>query len=213
MENKGHSFRAELETLHHLLFDCVVATRIWVHLSTVNCTSEFGIRFESVARFWLTNTKHRLVNAFSSAVLWCLWELRNSMHFQDTRWKNIRYKSWMVRAQRSLWKHTVPDTKAGRVGKATWPVTALNTTLMLSGLKTQMVKGIQWVKVFEDKDLEDGMFEMQIKKYWEVLHTSFARCAARHNDAQGFSKIILPPMLYLPCKIDLTPTFYNLPNL
>ena len=52
---------AENESITHLFFDCCVAKWIW------NCISEIlGIRivqdFESVARFWLANKRHKVTN-------------------------------------------------------------------------------------------------------------------------------------------------------
>jgi hypothetical protein len=36
-----------------------------------------GADFESVARFWMSKKKHRIVNICTAAALWALWKLRN----------------------------------------------------------------------------------------------------------------------------------------
>lgn len=45
-----------------------------------------GIDFEYIARFLISNDKKIVLNAVSSAVVWCLWKYRNSMIFDNTEW-------------------------------------------------------------------------------------------------------------------------------
>jgi hypothetical protein len=64
-------FCNELETVHHLFYECVVATRIWEAIPEVD-GFQIGQNFESVARCWLCNKKFGLVNMLSSAACWSL---------------------------------------------------------------------------------------------------------------------------------------------
>jgi hypothetical protein len=79
---------AEFETMHHLMFDCVVARALWdlfeevfdVHVSN----------FESIATKWLCNKKFMHFNVVSSAILWGLWLNRNNLVFNKTTWINVK---------------------------------------------------------------------------------------------------------------------------
>jgi hypothetical protein len=77
-------FFADLESIHHLFFDCCVVKRLWTELS--ECLSLNGEwSYEAVASLWLANKKHMLSNVIFAAALWCLWKLRNMICFQGGR--------------------------------------------------------------------------------------------------------------------------------
>jgi len=78
-------FCAEPETVHHLFFDCVVAKVCWAYLVD-NFHIGLGTDFESVARWWVSNSRYKIMNCCSSALLWCLWKTRNELCFQGKAW-------------------------------------------------------------------------------------------------------------------------------
>jgi hypothetical protein len=62
---------AENESINHLFFECCIAKIIWECISELLNLS-LGQDFESVARFWLANKRHKVTNVVSSAVLWSI---------------------------------------------------------------------------------------------------------------------------------------------
>jgi hypothetical protein len=73
-------FFSESETVHHLFFECCVATAFWKESSDVlNVT--MGANFESVAKLWLSGKEFYTINVYSSAALWSIWKLRNEIIF------------------------------------------------------------------------------------------------------------------------------------
>jgi hypothetical protein len=81
VEDKTCLFCEELESVHHLFFECVVAKQSWSVVSVV-VGFQIGADFESMAKCWLCNTKFSVVNMLSSAVCWSIWRLRNMLCFQ-----------------------------------------------------------------------------------------------------------------------------------
>jgi hypothetical protein len=71
LENKTYLFCEEHESLHHLLFDCVVAKQAWLVVSEL-VGFQVGSDFESLAKCWLCNTKFGVLNMLTSAVCWSL---------------------------------------------------------------------------------------------------------------------------------------------
>lgn len=64
-------FCSEIESVHHLLFECCVATRTWeIILDLVGVN--IGLNCESVAKLWLANQQFLVTNAISSAVMWAI---------------------------------------------------------------------------------------------------------------------------------------------
>ena len=82
-------FCGENETIHHLFFDCCVAVETWN-----SCADILNIQgahsFETVARWWISNKKHTVLNMCTSAFLWSLWKLRNNICFQGVIWSDVR---------------------------------------------------------------------------------------------------------------------------
>jgi hypothetical protein len=62
-----------------------------------------GIDFESMAKCWLCNTKYGVANVLSSVVCWGIWKLRNSLCFQDVRWRSMK----------QLWSMVIPMLSVG----------------------------------------------------------------------------------------------------
>ena len=86
MDDVSCLFCTEQETVSHLFFDCCVAKVLWIYLSEIFHIS-LGVNFESVARWWVSNRKYKVMNCFSAALMLCLWKFRNEMCFQGKGWK------------------------------------------------------------------------------------------------------------------------------
>jgi hypothetical protein len=82
-------FCSDNETVHHLLFDCVVAKKAWEEISII-LGINIGLDYESIARLWLCNKRFDVANIISLALCWCLWKLRNGLCFQEMPWTGIR---------------------------------------------------------------------------------------------------------------------------
>ena len=85
VENMNCLFCDEPESVHHLFFECVVAKACWAYLADIFHIG-FGNDFESVARWWVSNTRHKIMNCCSSVLMWCLWKTRNELCFQGKAW-------------------------------------------------------------------------------------------------------------------------------
>jgi hypothetical protein len=91
-------FCSEFETVTHLFFDCCVAKVFWKVMSEV-IGLELGTDFESVARLWISEKRHKIVNVCTSAALWAIWKLRNKFCFQGMRWTGVQV---LLRCSRML---------------------------------------------------------------------------------------------------------------
>ena len=80
---------SEKESILHLFFDCCVASLIWEFISEV-VGVELGQNFESVARFWVANKRHKVTNIVSTATLWSIWNFRNEICFQGRKWMGLK---------------------------------------------------------------------------------------------------------------------------
>lgn len=68
-------FCNDKETVQHLFFDRVVAQLLWDFISqALNLNLK---TFNDIGSKWLSNKNFAAVNIISSAILWCLWKLRN----------------------------------------------------------------------------------------------------------------------------------------
>lgn len=74
----------EIESVYHLFFECVVAKLVRLEVEELFNISVHN--FESVARLWLCDKKYLQLNVISSAVLWGLWNMRNSVVFNRCTW-------------------------------------------------------------------------------------------------------------------------------
>jgi hypothetical protein len=97
-------FCSNNETVHHLLFDCVVAKKAWEEISII-LGINIGLDYESIARLWLCNKRFDVANIISLALCWCLWKLRNGLCFQEMPWTGIR----------RLWQRMVPLLRCWKV--------------------------------------------------------------------------------------------------
>lgn len=69
------------ESISHLFFEYYVAGHVWQVIGELPGLV-MGDNFESIARFWVANKRHKLTNCISSSVLCSLWKLRNEICFQ-----------------------------------------------------------------------------------------------------------------------------------
>ena len=82
-------FCSEKESISHLFFECCVARNIWLIISEL-LNQDIGANFESIARFWVANKRHKFTNVVASSVIWSLWKLRNEMCFQGVTWTGMK---------------------------------------------------------------------------------------------------------------------------
>jgi hypothetical protein len=100
-------FCSEVESVHHLFFDCVVAKQMWEHIS--DCTETLcGSCFENIGTLWISNKKNVVTNIFTSAALWGLWKLRNSLAFREGRWKDVNSLLQKIATLVHNWKILCP---------------------------------------------------------------------------------------------------------
>jgi hypothetical protein len=78
----------ELETVKHIMFECVIARLLWAIVEKVfDCSIN---NFESIASKWLCDKKFLHFNLVTSAAIWGLWINRNNLIFNKTSWINIK---------------------------------------------------------------------------------------------------------------------------
>jgi hypothetical protein len=81
----------------------------------------FGIRvtdFLSIASRWLCNTIHLQFNFVSSAILWSIWNNRNSIVFNRKTWLNMKHVWHLALSYLRRWKtlfKTQVWTKSGSI--------------------------------------------------------------------------------------------------
>jgi len=85
VEDVSCLFCNEPETVNHLFFFCCVAKVLWSYLKDIFHT-QLGDGYESVARWWISDSKHKVMNGCSAALMWSLWKFRNAMCFQGKSW-------------------------------------------------------------------------------------------------------------------------------
>jgi hypothetical protein len=107
INDKTCLFCSDIESAHHLFFDCVVAKQVWYFISDV-VEVDCGDNFESVAKMWLSNKRFCVVNVFTSAALWELWKLRNLLCFKNGQWKNVQSLLRKMLLMIEAWKILCP---------------------------------------------------------------------------------------------------------
>jgi len=60
---------------------------MWRHLSEIFDVN-LGADYESVARWWLSNNRHAIMNMTCAALMWSIWKLRNDLCFQGKAWRS-----------------------------------------------------------------------------------------------------------------------------
>ena len=96
-------FCTDEESIQHLFFDCIVAKNVWRVVSGFFNTP-LGSDYTSVARFWIANKKHAVLNSVCASVLWSLWKIRNNMVFNGHPWIDIKQVWRMILCSLKRWK-------------------------------------------------------------------------------------------------------------
>ena len=109
IEDTSCLFCSDFETIHHLFFDCCVASTLWKHVSDIFGV-QIGSNFESVARWWVSNKRNCVLNTVGAALLWNLWKLRNEICFLGKLWKDERVALNKIAQALKSWR---PLYKAG----------------------------------------------------------------------------------------------------
>jgi hypothetical protein len=78
LDDKTCLFCSEPKSASHLFFGCCVAKLFWQTIAEV-IGLDLGADFASVARFWISEKKHRIVNICTVATLWDMWKLGNEI--------------------------------------------------------------------------------------------------------------------------------------
>jgi hypothetical protein len=107
VDDKTCLFCEEIETVHHLFFDCCVAKLTWQMCADLS-GKQLGADFESVAKFWLHDKKLKSLNVLTTTVFWTIWKFRNELCFQGRRWTGMKVlmgrwartlRDWMILQQ------------------------------------------------------------------------------------------------------------------
>jgi hypothetical protein len=78
MDDVSCLFCSNPKSVCHLFFECCVSKVMWQNLYEI-CGKQVGNDFESVASPWLCAKKFKTLNICTTAVMWALWKVRNSV--------------------------------------------------------------------------------------------------------------------------------------
>jgi hypothetical protein len=105
------SFCREFESVQHLFFDCIVARQVW---GLVKEICKFTVeKYIDVAGRWLCNKRFLQFNFISSAILWGIWNSRNSLVFNRLTWLDLKQvwrvilsylRNWKVPFKDQMWE-------------------------------------------------------------------------------------------------------------
>lgn len=77
----------EIESVTHLFFDCIVSKLLW---NDVHMIFDIMITdYLCIASKWLCESRYMQFNVVSSAILWSIWNNRNSIVFNRKFWLNM----------------------------------------------------------------------------------------------------------------------------
>jgi hypothetical protein len=107
VEDPSCLFCSENETVHHMLFGCVVSGKAWRMVPDV-LGIKMGKDYESIAKLWLCNKRYGVTNIVSSALCWSIWKLRNGLCFQGAPWTGMRTLWQRMVSLLRCWKVLVP---------------------------------------------------------------------------------------------------------
>ena len=105
------SFCKDIESVHHLFFECIVARLLWRDVLDI-----FKIEivdYESVASKWLCNKRFFQLNFVTSAILWSIWNCRNSLTFNRKTWIGMKQVLHLVLTYLQNWKVPFTDLDGG----------------------------------------------------------------------------------------------------
>jgi len=95
-------FCDEKESVSHLFFHYCVAKHVWEFIS-VWLNRVVGTDFEFVASLRIANKNFMVCNTVTSAVIWVIWKLRNSLCFQGVPWSGMNKVFAMVGRMLRSW--------------------------------------------------------------------------------------------------------------
>ena len=72
-----------------------MVSNVWLIVSEL-LGQRLGTDSESIARFWVANKRHKVINIISLSVLWSVWKLRNEICFQGVKWTGMRKVLWQI---------------------------------------------------------------------------------------------------------------------
>jgi hypothetical protein len=88
IDNKPCLFCNEKESVHNLLFECLVARKIWSDLSMV-MQLDTRSDFESVAKLWLCNTNNKSLTCLVHLLCGNLCKFMNLLYFENRIWRSM----------------------------------------------------------------------------------------------------------------------------
>lgn len=103
-------FFTELETVNHLLFYCVVAKVVWCGISQILAV-HIGADLESVAKWWICNNNHMVLNMVPTAVMWSLWKEMNDLCFERKNWIGVQVVWRRITQMLRKWRIFCKDTQ------------------------------------------------------------------------------------------------------
>ena len=122
----------EIESIKHLFFECLIYRQLWDIVAEVFDINV--INFESIASKWLCNKKFLHFNVVSSAILWCIWNNRNSLVFNRTSWINMKQVWRLIMVYLKNWQKPFKDLEQGKTAQFLGLlVTRLKSPLPLPG--------------------------------------------------------------------------------
>jgi hypothetical protein len=110
LADNTYVFFSEPESVCHLFYGCVVAKRA-SQLVSESIGLQVGVDYESIAKLCLCNRKFGVINMITSAVYWCLWKLRNVVHFQGVAWVGMKLLWDRVRATTAFDATSLPSMR------------------------------------------------------------------------------------------------------
>lgn len=97
----------DFEYVTHLFFDCLISRLLWEEVFEI-----FKVRindFISLASKWLCNKKFLQLNVVTSAILWGIWNNRNSIVFNRKKWLNLKQVWHLILGYLRNWKIPFKD--------------------------------------------------------------------------------------------------------
>ena len=122
----------EIESVKHLFFECLISRQLWdivAEVFDINVTN-----FETIAAKWLCNKKFLQFIVVSSAILWGIWNNRNSLVFNQTSWINMKQVWRLIVGYLKIWQKPFKELEQGKAAHFLGLlVTRLKSPLTLPG--------------------------------------------------------------------------------
>lgn len=89
------------KSLLPFVFECLFICGRWFLLVF---NKDVGTYFDTVARWWISESKNSVLNIFTPAVMWAIWTIRNEMCFQGLKWPGVEVLSRNLLSTIRSWK-------------------------------------------------------------------------------------------------------------